>query len=419
MQSVGIIICWLTMSILLLFSYLFDKKFRLDIATISMIVLEVSFVQVVKYFSIPQQWTFLLYLAFFVYCIIEFGFNFRKIVINGLLCIIIVAVLQYILMLLYAEINNVNMINENGALVINIILFCVVLLLRFCKLERVSFYLLNKIKILNIAILFCIVIVAVCLFNSKKANNVDPGTTAIILISAVLICILATYLGKYRIKTIEAETELKVHKLYEESYKTLISNIRLKQHEFDNHINAIYSQQLVCKSYDELVAAQKQYCSEIENDNYFNKLLSAGNSVIVGFLYGKFLEIKKQDIDIQYKVNIKNLECRVPVHKMIELLGNLINNAVDYLNNSNEYKSLFVSILELDGCIRIEVRNACEYVGINDIQQFFTKGYSKKGTNRGLGLYNVKTICDEYKLELSCENEMLNDGNWLSFKIKI
>ena len=147
--------------------------------------------------------------------------------------------------------------------------------------------------------------------------------------------------------------------------------------------------------------------------------MSAGNSVIVGFLYGKFLEIKKQDIDIQYKVNIKNLECRVPVHKMIELLGNLINNAVDYLNNSNEYKSLFVSILELDGCIRIEVRNACEYVGINDIQQFFTKGYSKKGTNRGLGLYNVKTICDEYKLELSCENEMLNDGNWLSFKIKI
>lgn len=73
----------------------------------------------------------------------------------------------------------------------------------------------------------------------------------------------------------------------------------------------------------------------------------------------------------------------------------------------------------MDDFIQIEVRNESDPVGLNEIQNFFSKGYSKKGTNRGLGLYNVKTICNEYGLDLECKNELLDNCNWLVFKVKI
>lgn len=321
------------LSILLLFSYFFNKKFRLDIATIILISADIILMQAVTSFSLPRQLTLLSYIFLVSYCIYEYGFNLRKIIINILLFVITIASLQYVVMLIYTNLFHVTLIDEQGAFIINGVMFGIILLMRFCRLNKLSEYLLTKYKIVMIALIFCVIIVAICLVSFKQINNFDLQMTTIVLLSAVLICILAANLGKYRMKTITAETELKVHKVYEESYKTLIENIRLKQHEFDNHINAIHSQHYICKTYDDLVAAQDEYCEAIESDNRYNKLLSAGNSVVVGFLYGKLLEINKQDIEVKYKVNIKSMECRVAVFKIIELLGNLINNAVEYLKS--------------------------------------------------------------------------------------
>ena len=67
----------------------------------------------------------------------------------------------------------------------------------------------------------------------------------------------------------------------------------------------------------------------------------------------------------------------------------------------------------------LEVRNESQYIEFNQLSNFFDKGYSKKGENRGLGLYNVKKICEEYGLEiaLSYESENESENGWLSFKV--
>lgn len=261
--------------------------------------------------------------------------------------------------------------------------------------------------------------IVVFLFSYKQKEKFDLTYYAVFLVSIILIGITVIDIGKHKIKAHQAEAELRLHKLYETTFQNLIEDICARQHEFDNHINAIFSQHFLYETYDELVAAQKEYCKDIINENHYNKLLSKGNPIILGFLYGKFSEAEKRGIDISYKINIDDLECRVPIYKIVELLGNLIKNAVEALESEPDTNKLQVVMREENSVILIKVANESKTVNYGEIQQFFKKGYSKKGKGRGYGLYNVKRICDEYRAQIQCNIKNDEDSNWLMFTVII
>ena len=76
-------------------------------------------------------------------------------------------------------------------------------------------------------------------------------------------------------------------------------------------------------------------------------------------------------------------------------------------------------MVERPELITIEVSNESEEIDYKRIQDFFKKGYSEKGKNRGYGLYNVKKICEEYGIAISCENKMIENKNWIVFGLLI
>ena len=125
--------------------------------------------------------------------------------------------------------------------------------------------------------------------------------------------------------------------------------------------------------------------------------------------------MEKRGIDVIYQINIGNLDCGMPVHKMVELLGNLIKNAMEAVQKRDRYK-VFVMMLEENDSIQIEVSNESEVIEEKRIRDFFAKGYSEKGQKRGYGLYNVKRICEEYDVAITCRNEIREDQNWFVFK---
>ena len=153
-------------------------------------------------------------------------------------------------------------------------------------------------------------------------------------------------------------------------------------------------------------------------ENRYNKLLKAGNPLLIGFLYGKLVEIEKLGIRISYQISVGDLKVDIPTYKLVEILGNLLKNAVEAIQRSEIDSEIYISVIEIDGILEIEVRNRSEFIQYSVIEAFFKKGYSKKGRNRGLGLFNVKTICNEYLLQIFCENKIIDNKNWLSFTIK-
>lgn len=408
------------LSIIFCLHYLYGEKVRFDKATVGFALVYYGWMLGVNFLHVSQEWTLMGYLFLILYCIIRFGCNWKAIIINNILWVIIMSMLQASIMLILRFVVRISQFDILAGTIINVIIFVMVItILRKFNLKKLSEILQSKDWLIISSLLIVLISLLIFLLNYKNIARFDPAGYLVIVASVVLISFVVIDIGKHKMKAIEAETELRLHKLYEQSYQSLIEEIRARQHEFDNHINAIHSQHILYHTYDELVEAQEKYCNEIMRENYYNKLLSKGNPVILSFLYSKFKEAEKRGIDVSYRIAIKDLECNIPVHKIVELLGNLLNNAMDALAADEELNQMSIVMTEYDDWIRIEVANQCKGIDYDKLDEFFKRGYSEKGKNRGYGLYNVKKICEDYHVELECSIKEMEEWEWLFFEMTI
>lgn len=406
------------LSIVLCLHCLYGEKFKLDIETTSFLAIDMIIMTIMNYYALPKTYSMIIYPIIAVYCGIKFGFKLKSLLINLVLCVILVGGIQIIVMIPMYYILSIFHFSIMQLLAVNTIVFLIVLfLLPKCRLGRLTNYLQNKEDLLIISSIICLSITAFCIVAYKEFNLLELNQTILLFACIAFIFILNGQLNRYKVKSTETEAELKVHKLYADSFQGLIDTIRLKQHEFDNHITTIYSQHYMHETYEALVKEQTNYCEQIMKENRFNKLLTKGNPVVISFLYSKLIEINKKGINITYTVSIDDLDIGVPIHKIVEILGNLLKNAVEAIEKTDNANEIFILMIESQGKFEIEVRNENPYIDPNNISTFFTKGYSNKGEGRGLGLYNVQNICKEHMLNISFENKQINEKNWISFTI--
>lgn len=406
------------LSIVICLHHLYGEKFKLDIKTVGFLAVDMIIMEFINHYELSKSYTMIIYPIIILYCGVRFGFKIRALIVNNILYMAIVSGIQLITVMLYYNVFSVQNFGNITLLIVNGMSFMIILLiLSKCRLNKISLYLQDRERLLISALVVCIALVSYFLVGYKGNNGLKLYESILVFASLGLIVVLVVRFEKIKIKAKEIETELKMHELYADSFSNLIENIRLRQHEFDNHINTIYSQHLLFNTYEELVENQRKYCRALEQENRFNKLLKADNCVIRGFLYSKFIEIDKTGIEVFYKISIDKLDIKIPVYKIVEILGDLINNAVEAMEKEKNERKLFVSLVEINECVEIEVRNISKVIPHKDIQYFFNKGYSQKGSNRGLGLYNVKKICDEYEFSIMYDNKIIDNLNWLTFII--
>ncbi len=405
------------LSFIICIHYLYGEKLKLDIATISLLALDMIMMQIIDFYSLPSVISVFIYPVIAVYCSIKFGRKTKPILINMMLSVILIGGTQWIVALLISYFFDLRYFRDVELLLIGFITFAVIFcILSYTKIKSISYFLQDSEEILNYSVAICLFICLVWVVAYKKMKLIEISNTFILFVCVAIVLILSVKLIKYKIKAKEVETELRMYKLFSNSFQGLIDDIRLRQHEFKNHINAIYSQHFSYDTYEDLVNAQKNYCEILMQENRFNKLLLQGNPVIRSFLYGRFIEISRMGIEISYQVLIRELDIGIPIYKIVEILGDLLDNAVEALMENEETNKLHVDILENNN-FYLEVRNESLYVTYEMLESFFSKGYSKKGENRGLGLYNVKKICEKYKMEIAPLCIEIDGKNWLSFKI--
>lgn len=398
--------------------YLYGEKVKLDIETTSFLAINMIIMATINFYKLPKIYTLIVYPIIFLYCGVRFGFKIKPLIVNYILYLAILGGIQVAVSWIYCNLLKIHYFKYMDLLIINgIILLTVIILLPRCNINKLSLFLQDKERILIITLFFSVAISLYCLIDYKENAVIDIGYAVLLFTCMAFIGFLAFQLSKYKIKTKEAETELKMNKLYAASFQNLIESIRLKQHEFDNHLGAIFNQHYMYDTYEQLVKVQEDYCNAMRKENKYNKLLQNGNSVVIGFLYGKFVEIDKLGIELSFNVNIDELEIGIPVYKLVELIGNLIDNAVDALTAQENKGKLYVEVVEVDGKVIIEVRNESEYIKLEELKAFFAKDYSKKGKGRGLGLFNVNNICNEYMLYIACDNKEIEGRNWLFFRV--
>lgn len=214
--------------------------------------------------------------------------------------------------------------------------------------------------------------------------------------------------------------ELKLYELYNKTFEEAIAAIRIRQHEFDNHINAIKCLQYTIDDSETLLKAQNEYCDKVLNENSFNRLLKLHTEpILTGFLYSKLMNAKEQDIMVLHEVHEIDIKKRIEVSLIVEIIGIFIDNAIEaLLSEKNDNRTLIVKILQEDkGIISIEVANSSRKYLNSEIEKFSVYGYSTKGKNRGSGLARAKEIAKRSKGDFFIENVLYNGRNYLSFKI--
>lgn len=257
------------------------------------------------------------------------------------------------------------------------------------------------------------------IFQYKNAYGKVPIKYTVISGIMVLIIILCIHGLLYRIKYQEKQAELEAYKTYSAAFSDLITQIRARQHEFDNHISALCNLHYICKDYDELVSEQSKYAKDVISNNRFHRLLVSGNPVIAGFLYGKLSSIQEQGIEVTYTFHISEFTSKIPVYLVVELIGNLLKNAVEAVKTQQVEKQIHLSCTENENEFCLGVRNRSEKIPLDEMGRFFEKGYSSKGSGRGLGLYNVKEICEKYGVDIVCDNTEVDDKNWFFIELHI
>ena len=241
--------------------------------------------------------------------------------------------------------------------------------------------------------------------------------------AVLLAAFIQIFVSKSKEKKLinEQKNNMKKEEIYLKNYEDMINQIRIRQHNFDNHLSAIRGMDLIENNEDSVKISQKQYFEKIIKDNKNNKLINKKSSpILIGFLYKKIQQIEGENIDMEHHISIENMECTISKYEIVEITGALIDNAIEELKEKEiNSKKMILEMVEMPDTIKITVKNISCYMPADKIKKIFTKGYSTKGDGRGIGLYQVKNIVRKTGNEIYVGNEKRNNTNWFYVKVEI
>lgn len=396
---------------------IYGKRMQWDILTIGLAVALLIVLDAINMLHMNKMATSIVFVLIYLYCKLEFQDTFRRIGIGIIFLTVIITALQFICLILSSI-----LLPENE--------ICRVLLADIGVLASCQ-YLLPKMKIDSLLKnlhysskrVFCILaVVSLMVALLLLQDKIFEGIRADIFIFTIPMALIVVLLigkwnnSKKNIEQIEKELENNVR--MQSSFENLLEDVRLRQHEFKNHIAAIFSAHYTYKTYEKLVQAQSEYCNRLSLDNKYNNLLLIRNNILAGFFYEKFKEIEEDANWFEYRILGTFANIQMPTYHMIEIIGILIDNAVEAIKNDAD-KMISIEAYEDDKMCYFIIRNTHKYITYATIEQWFQKGVSTKGISRGLGLYYVKTLCEEWKYNIRCENVNVDDKNWIQFTLEI
>lgn len=406
---------------LLLLHALYGKKMQWDKYSVAFILFDCGLMSVIRFGKMSQSVSMIVYLVLILYCIYEFRSSLKQLIVNVILLAVIMMGIELAALIILQMFSTGIKGYEDVSVVFanSIILLIVFGIYKKLNLYAVAVSFQRNGKLVAILLLLESSLVFFLIFEYKSLQGKVPVQHIIIsgvLVLAVILCIHGLL---YKIKYQEKQAELEAYRTYSAAFSDLITQIRARQHEFDNHISALCNLHYICKDYDELVKEQSKYAKDVISNNRFHRLLVSGNPVLAGFLYGKLSSIQEQGIEVSYDFHMSEFTSKIPVYLVVELIGNLLKNAVEAVSSQDVEKLIHLSCTENENEFCLGVRNRSEKIPLEEIGRFFQKGYSSKGSGRGLGLYNVKEISDKYGIDIVCNNTEIDNQNWFLIELHI
>ncbi len=274
---------------------------------------------------------------------------------------------------------------------------------------------------MTIVLLYMAVIMIFIKYDYERHNKAYSDMYMYLFGLLLIMMLVVIRVMKINYQLEQQKYELKLRKEYEETYSGLILEMRRKQHDYKNQIATLYSMRFVEGATEEEWELQKEYGDELIAATTFDEVLfNINNPVLAGYFYTICNQAKRLDIRLKPMISLPETSRKIELHKLVEILGILINNSIEYLEDGDfDEKIINVQLMEKAEKLILEVENTARYIPYSTIEDMFKLGYSTKGKNRGVGMYSLKEIVDSYKGEIIAENIDKQDESWFRIKIVI
>jgi two-component system sensor histidine kinase AgrC len=405
------------MTIVFCFHFMFKKKMKADIWTILLGCCDVLLFALIDFHVIDNMYSWLMYLIILLYSALEFRAEKKQVVISNIVYIVIMGILYLWAVLLMMAAGLLIEMNDVTRCILNIMVFLAVILIRD-KIHNFFQLVQNQAEAVLVIGIIYVWMLSEKVMRYKDQKMPEINLFAAILVFCSLTCILVYCWLNEKQKAYKAEMNLKAYQVYKDSFGELLDTIRARQHDFHNHIQAIQSMHYMINTYEELVLKQDEYCKTlIEGDeNYY--ILNENWPVLSGFLYSKFKEANQKNIKALSRIQVGIGQYRIPEYILIELVGILIDNAIEETETS-ENKMFMVRIKEENKKLVIEVANPVSDMSYQDIYSLFKKNKSEKEGHEGLGLYKVDEYSRKYLFRKHAAKVSYKGTDWLFIRLTI
>lgn len=348
------------LSILYGLAAVYGKKLKYNIYVVIFIVAEMVLMIGINDYGIPKYFITLSYALMFVYCWINYKISVINTLINIFITAIVLGVLQLlvysILVILFKD-NDINNLKwEIIVLAVNLVI--VILGIPKLHLERLAEFLSRKQWMTILIGVVVVAIFGVQLWKIKQGSSITGEDLLFTVYFYILLFLLLIEWQKTRLDAEKRKVQLEINKLYYDTYEELIMSIRKKQHDFNNHINAIQGILYTAVSYEELRDQEEKYLNEITQEHQQISILTkVENPLIAGFLTVKIQEAERKGINVEHNCIFPKAKINIPEYQLIEMMGILLDNAIEAVEQMDTGKQIQIQLLMAEGIASFSVTN--------------------------------------------------------------
>lgn len=174
----------------------------------------------------------------------------------------------------------------------------------------------------------------------------------------------------------------------------LVDSMRANNHDFTNKLHVILG--LIQMEMYQEATEYIENISLLQRETIGKIMKAVDEPSIAALLIGKTARASELNVRFILREGFHYAadDMALPSEMLVTVIGNLIDNAFDAMNNDSTEKELLFGIFSRPGAVLITVDDTGTGIEKTDLEHIYENGFSTKGESRGTGLYQVKSIVE-------------------------
>lgn len=189
----------------------------------------------------------------------------------------------------------------------------------------------------------------------------------------------------------------------------LVDSMRANNHDFTNKLHVILGL-LQMEMYEE-AASYIENITIVQRETISKIMSAVKEPAVAALLIGKTARASELNVKfiLQEGSVFSKSDYPIPTETLVTIIGNLIDNAFDAMNEANtdleKPKELLFGIYSKPNALLITANDTGVGIKEENKAQVFENGYSTKGKGRGTGLYQVKRLVENLGGEILLDSQ--------------